>query len=106
MKQHKKIAIIGGGVSGLSAAYYLKKEIETEHLPYELSLFEASNRLGGKIETMHKDGFVIERGADSFLARKELRLCLDIDLVLEDELVRNGTVQSFVLVNGKLHKIP
>src|SRR5699024_3919173 len=106
MKQHKKIAIIGGGVTGLSAAYYLKKAIETEHLPYEFSLFEASNRLGGKIETMHKDGFVIERGADSFLSRKEPTLRLVKDLGLEDELVRNGTGQSFVLVNGKLHKIP
>ena len=56
MKQHKKIAIIGGGVTGLSAAYYLKKAIKTKQLPYEFALFEASNRLGGKIETMHKDG--------------------------------------------------
>lgn len=106
MAQHKKIAVIGGGITGLSAAYYLHKAIEKDQLPYEVQLFEAGNRLGGKIETVHKDGFVIERGADSFLARKAPTLRLIEELNLNDYLVRNSTGQSFVLVNGKLHKIP
>lgn len=103
---NRKIAIIGGGITGLSAAYSLKKEIEAKGLPYEIVLFEGSNRLGGKIETIHKDGYIIERGADSFLARKHVASKLVESLGLSDELVRNGTGQSYVLTGGKLHKIP
>lgn len=104
MKQ--QIAIIGGGISGLSAAYYLQKEIEAKQLPYRIKLFEAAERAGGKIQTVHHQGFTIERGADSFLARKEPTLRLIRSLGLESQLVRNGTGQSYVLTGGKLHKIP
>jgi len=103
---NKKIAIIGGGITGLSAAYSLKREIESKGLSYDIVLFEGSSRLGGKIETIHKDGFVIERGADSFLARKHVASRLVESLGLSHELVRNGTGQSYVLTGGKLHKIP
>ncbi|WLV25517.1 protoporphyrinogen oxidase [Aciduricibacillus chroicocephali] len=103
---NRKIAIIGGGITGLSAAYSLKKKIEEKGLPIDIALFEGSNRLGGKIETMHHGDFVIERGADSFLARKRPAVDLVKSLGLEEELVRNGTGQSYVLSGGKLHKIP
>ncbi len=66
----KNILIIGGGITGLSTAYYLKKEIQEKNLPYNIKLVEASERLGGKIKTLKKDGFIIERGPDSFLSRK------------------------------------
>jgi len=103
---NRQIAIIGGGVTGLSAAYYLQREIREKQLPWTVRLFEGSGRAGGKIETIRRDGFTIERGADSFLARKEPTLKLVHALGLEDQLVRNGTGQSYVLTGGKLHKIP
>ncbi len=98
--------IVGGGITGLSTAYYLQKEIREKNLPFDTLLIEASGKLGGKIQTVRKDGFTIERGPDSFLARKESAARLAKELGLGDELVNNATGQSFVLVNNRLHKMP
>ncbi|PAV29276.1 protoporphyrinogen oxidase [Virgibacillus profundi] len=106
MSNTKKIVIVGGGITGLSAAYYLQKEIKENNLPYEVKLVEAGDRLGGKIKTVKRDGFTIERGPDSFLARKQPAVKLVEELGMSDELVRNGTGQSYILVNNKLHKMP
>ncbi|MED1410283.1 MULTISPECIES: protoporphyrinogen oxidase [Bacillus] len=102
----KKVVIVGGGITGLSTAYYLQKEIREKNLPFDTLLIEASGKLGGKIQTVRKDGFTIERGPDSFLARKESAARLAKELGLGDELVNNATGQSFVLVNNRLHKMP
>ncbi|MFD1017778.1 protoporphyrinogen oxidase [Thalassobacillus hwangdonensis] len=106
MNGRKQVAIIGGGIAGLTAAYYLQKEINEKHLPYDVRLLEASDHLGGKIRTVRKDGFTIERGPDSFLARKKSAARLASEVGLENELVPNGTGQSYILVNNKLHKMP
>ena len=64
-----RVAIIGGGISGLSAAFYLDKARRAgAQLGY--TLFESSDRLGGVIRTERKDDFVIEAGPDSFLTAK------------------------------------
>ncbi|MRG86953.1 protoporphyrinogen oxidase [Salinibacillus xinjiangensis] len=102
----KQIVIVGGGIAGLTAAYYLQKEIKSKQLPYKLRLIEASNQLGGKIQTVHKDGFTIERGPDSFLARKESAARLAKNVGLGDELVRVSSGKSYILANGKLHSMP
>lgn len=102
----KRIAIVGGGITGLSAAFYLKKWGNELEIPLEIKLFEANDRLGGKVHTVKQDGFTMERGADSFLARKKPGMKLMEDLGLEDQLYRNNTGQSYVLVHNQLHKIP
>src|SRR5699024_11808547 len=85
----KKLIIVGGGVTGLTAAYYVKKHMEQSGLSHEVKVIEASDRLGGKISTVHQDGFVLERGADSFLERKKPAITLVKELGLTDELVRS-----------------
>ncbi|WP_212935977.1 protoporphyrinogen oxidase [Bacillus hominis] len=102
----KKVVIVGGGITGLSTAYYLQQEIREKNLPIDTLLIEASGKLGGKIQTVRKDGFTIERGPDSFLARKESAAKLVRELGLGDEIVENTTGKSFVLVNNRLHKMP
>ncbi|MBP2076635.1 protoporphyrinogen oxidase [Oceanobacillus polygoni] len=104
--ERKKIAIVGGGITGLSAAYYLQKQIKASQLAVEVQLVEASDRLGGRIHTIKKDGFTIERGPDSLLARKPEAMGLAKELGLEEEIVYNGTGQSYILVKNKLHKMP
>ncbi|MEK5040675.1 protoporphyrinogen oxidase [Sporosarcina sp. FSL K6-3457] len=105
-EQRKKVVIVGGGITGLSAAFYMQKEAREKGLPLDVILIEASNQLGGKIQTVRRDGFVIERGPDSFLIRKKSVGLLAEDLGIEGELVRNATGQAYVLVNGTLHPIP
>lgn len=105
-KQRKKVVIVGGGITGLSAAYYMQKEAREKGLALDVLLIEASNRLGGKIQTVRRDGFVIERGPDSFLIRKQSVDIFAKDLGIEDELVKNATGQAYVLVNEELHPIP
>ncbi|WP_163529672.1 protoporphyrinogen oxidase [Halobacillus ihumii] len=106
MAETNKVVIIGGGISGLTAAYYLQKEKQQHKLPLDVQLIEASSHLGGKINTLKQDGYTIERGPDSFLERKKSATRLAKEVGLEDELVPNGTGQSYILVNEKLHKMP
>ncbi|MCM3711706.1 protoporphyrinogen oxidase [Sporosarcina luteola] len=104
--QKKRVVIVGGGITGLSAAFYLQKAAREQNLPIEVTLIEATNRLGGKIQTVRRDGFVIERGPDSFLIRKKSMDTFAKDVGIGDDLVRNATGQAYILVNGRLQPIP
>ncbi|MGJ7910270.1 protoporphyrinogen oxidase [Neobacillus sp. LXY-1] len=105
-EEHKKVVIIGGGIAGMTAAFYLQKMIREHSLPIDIQLIEASHRLGGKMQTVVKDGFTIERGPDSFLARKTSMIRLAKEVGMDDKLVPNSTGKSYVLANEKLHSMP
>ena len=75
------IAIVGGGISGLATAYQLACE------RVEFTLFEASGRLGGIVETVHREGFVIECGPDSWVTEKPWARELAVELGLEDQII-------------------
>lgn len=95
------IAIIGGGISGLAAAY----ELTTRSIPF--TLFEAGGRVGGLIRTDHVDGFTIEAGADSMLVQKRAALDLCAELGLTPRLIAPKSPRSaFVLHRGRLHRLP
>jgi protoporphyrinogen/coproporphyrinogen III oxidase len=104
--EKKNIVIVGGGITGLSAAYYLQKLIQSQSLPYTFKLIEASEHLGGKIETIKRDGFTIEKGPDSLLERKPAAIQLTKELGLESEMIHNATGQSYILAQNKLHPLP
>ncbi|MFB5663205.1 protoporphyrinogen oxidase [Alteribacillus sp. HJP-4] len=101
-----KVAIIGGGITGLAAAHFLEKIKKTSQYTISYDLFESSAKLGGKISTDYTDGFVIERGPDSFLARKESAARLAKEVGLEDQLLSNSAGQAYVLKGKKLYPIP
>lgn len=98
--------IIGGGIAGMTTAFYLQKAIQENNLPIEIKLIEASHRLGGKMQTVVRDGFTIERGPDSFLARKTSITKLAEEVGMDHQLVPSSTGKSYVLVNEKLHSMP
>ena len=101
-----KTVVIGGGISGLAAAYSLQK-IEGPDADY--LLLEASDHLGGKIVTYAGDGFLIEGGPDSFLTQKRAALDLCRELGLGDQLIgsnHTATPSTYVLSKGKLHPMP
>ncbi|MFD2508353.1 protoporphyrinogen oxidase [Halalkalibacter alkalisediminis] len=101
----RRVAIIGGGMTGLAAAHKLEKAKE-KGLAIAYDLYEKTNRLGGKIETKRENGFVIERGPDSYLARKESMTRLAKEVGLEDDLLFNDTGQAYVLKGDQLYPIP
>ncbi|OLS36613.1 protoporphyrinogen oxidase [Alkalihalophilus pseudofirmus] len=104
MESKKRVAIIGGGMTGLAAAFKLEQAKSHEGIHYDL--FEKNARLGGKIQTIIRDGFVIERGPDSFLARKQSMSRLAKEVGLEGELLSNDTGQAYILKDDMLYPMP
>jgi protoporphyrinogen/coproporphyrinogen III oxidase len=105
-QQVKKVVVIGGGITGLTAAYYLQKEIKEKNLPIQLTLAEGSHRMGGKIQTLIKDGYVIERGPDSFVPRKAGPLNLAKEIGINGKLVSSTWGKSYVIAGGELYPMP
>jgi len=103
----KRIAIIGGGIAGLSAAYYLDKARHSG-AGLEWALFEKSDRLGGVIKTERRDGYVLEAGPDSYLSVKPDARLLCQDLGIADQLISSNDFQrkTYILVKGRLVPIP
>ncbi|MDI4646767.1 protoporphyrinogen oxidase [Cohnella hashimotonis] len=103
-----RIAIVGGGLTGLTAAFYACRLADEAGVRASVALFESSDRLGGKVNTLRRDGFVIERGPDSFLGRKLPMLHLAKDLGLLDELVGTNpaAVKTYLAHGGKLRPMP
>jgi oxygen-dependent protoporphyrinogen oxidase len=71
-----RVAVIGGGISGLAAAHRLVELSRARGRRIDLCLLEASSRLGGVIATERSCGFVIESGPDSFLSYNPAALAL------------------------------
>lgn len=96
------VAIIGGGITGLSAAYTLEK------LGTPWVLVDAAPALGGVIRTETRDGFLLEGGPDSILAQKPEGIALCRELGLGERLVpTNPDDRSvYILRGGKLHPLP
>src|SRR5271166_1510706 len=103
----KRIAIIGGGISGLSAAFALEKH-RLAGAPLEYVLFESSPRLGGVLVTEHVDGCLVEAGPDSFLTEKPWASDLCREIELGDQLIGSNDAdrKTYILVKGKLVVIP
>ena len=96
------VTIVGGGLTGLTAAYYLGRAKPD----WTITLYEQAPRFGGKIQTQRVDDFVVELGPDSYLGRKTEMTDLVYDLGLGDTLVSNETGQAFVYDKGSIHPIP
>lgn len=103
-----RIVIIGGGISGLSSAFYLLREAEKQGRRIQLTIVDEAPKLGGKINTLRRDGFVIEKGPDSFLARKQPIIDLANELGLEEELTSTNpaAAKTYILHRKKLHPMP
>ncbi|MFE6168510.1 protoporphyrinogen oxidase [Viridibacillus arvi] len=105
-EQKQRVAVMGGGITGLAAAFYLQKEAKEKKLPLEIVLIESSHRLGGKIQTVRKENFVIERGPNSFIDNNNSMAKLVKDLGIEDQLIRSEAGQTYITVNEKLYPVP
>lgn len=103
----KRIAIIGGGISGLSAAFALEQR-RNSGTPLEYVLYESSLTFGGVLRTEHVDGCVVEAGPDSFLTEKPWAADLCRQVGLGEQLIGSNDAErkTYILVKGRLIPIP
>ncbi|MEG0260056.1 MAG: protoporphyrinogen oxidase [Lysinibacillus sp.] len=106
IQKRRKVVVVGGGITGLTAAFYMQKEASTKELPVDIVLVESSLRLGGKIQTHRKNGFIIERGPESFYDRQNDVYMLAKDLGIENELITGNAGPTYVAVGSQLYPIP
>ncbi len=103
-----QVAVIGGGIAGLTCAHRLLELESTHGRPVEILIFEAGPKLGGVIETEMREGFILEKGPDSFISEKPACLELCKRLGLESEIINTNfeNRRSFVVRHQKLLPMP
>jgi len=100
----RRIAVVGGGISGLAAAHRLL-ELDSS---LDVTLWESSPRLGGVLSTVHEDGYQVEESADNFITTVPWGVNLCKRLGLGEQLVQTNPAhrRTFVLRAGRLHRLP
>ncbi len=103
-----RVAVIGGGIAGLTAAYHLQADDDPYGGRREVHLFEAGQRLGGVLHTEQVEGFRLELGPDSMLSRLPWGLDLCRQLGVADELIGTSPSQRgvYVVCRGRLQRVP
>ena len=94
-----EVAVVGGGITGLATAWFLRDKAKA-------AVYEASDRLGGKIGASSLAGVPVELGPDTFLARVPWAVDLCQALGLEDELVAPATGKAYIWTRGRLRPLP
>ena len=103
-----RVAVVGGGISGLAAAHRLTELSSAASRPIEVTLFEAGTRFGGVVGTREIAGYCVELGADSFITNKPWALDLCRRLGLEHRLIPTEAAwrRALVLHKGKPVPVP
>jgi len=94
------IAVVGGGIAGLTAAYYAAK------LGARVTLLEGAAGIGGKLQVSEIAGLPVDEGAEAMLARRPEGLELVRELGLGDRLIFPGTTSAAIWSRGALHDLP
>ncbi len=107
-ERRAQVAVLGAGIAGLATAYNLEAGAVARGIAVDVTVFEASSTVGGKVRTIREDGYVIEEGPNGWLdnepATSRLLKSLSLDsvaLASEDE-----TRHRFLLIGGKLRELP
>ncbi len=108
MATSKRVVIVGGGISGLSAAFALLEQASSRDAPFQCTVVEGQEYLGGKILTNRRDGVITEGGPDSFLTTKPEALALCEKLGLSSQLINTNqeNAQTFIYSKGRLRQFP
>ncbi|PKL83729.1 MAG: protoporphyrinogen oxidase [Ignavibacteriae bacterium HGW-Ignavibacteriae-3] len=102
MKSKKQITILGAGISGLAAAHWLRKD------GFEIRILEEKSRPGGAMETINKDGFLVDFGPNSGLETTPLIRKIVDEVGLSDQMIYASDISNkrFILRNNHLHALP
>ncbi|HSR49992.1 MAG TPA: protoporphyrinogen oxidase [Acidobacteriota bacterium] len=108
MSRRQRIAIVGGGISGLVTAFYLQRRAQERGLDVGLTLLEQSHRLGGVIRTERESGFLLEAGPEGFASHKPAALSLVEDLGLQDRIVGSNDRlrKTYLYSHDRLREFP
>jgi protoporphyrinogen/coproporphyrinogen III oxidase len=100
----KQVAIVGGGISGLAAAFQLQQRDPS----VDWRLFETHDQLGGVLQTERRDGYLIEQAADMFTTQEPwgTELCERLDFSSQLIPTNDRYRRAFVVRGGKLHQVP
>ncbi len=98
-----KVAVIGGGISGLSTAYFLRRQLGDA---LDLTVLDAEPVLGGKLRTRTVAGLPVDTGPDAFLSRAPELSDLVDDLGLRGEVVGPAASGAFIWSRGRLRPLP
>jgi oxygen-dependent protoporphyrinogen oxidase len=103
-----KIGIIGGGISGVSAAFFLSNRLSKENKEFKITLFEKQEKLGGVIDTVTKGDFTVEAGPNGFLDSKPHTLMLVEEAGLKDKLYRSNDKarKRYIMRDKNLIQLP
>lgn len=108
-KTHRRVVVIGGGVSGMAAALHAVEHFGGDAAASsDVLLVEGSSRLGGTIRTYRRDDFILEGGPDSFISEKPEALALARRLKFDHRLIETNPShrRSFIVRSGKLRAVP
>src|SRR6201987_5363912 len=94
------VVVVGGGIAGLAAAFFLKDE------PGRVTLLEGSPRLGGKLSASEVAGVAMDEGAEALLARRPEGVELITATGLGGDLVPSGITSSAIYAGGELRPLP
>lgn len=102
------IVVVGGGITGLTAAYRLCKYAQARDIRLQVSLLESSGRTGGVIGTFSNKYGLIEQGPESFVTHKPAALELVNELGLSEKILPCSKVanKTFVFQSNVLHPLP
>ena len=100
----RSVAVVGGGIAGLTTAYYLKKTKPDWHV----TVFERHTRVGGKVRSSFRSGFTFDWGPNGFLTNVDDALALVRDLGLGEELqpASEAAKLRYLYKDGALHELP
>ncbi|HUS60983.1 MAG TPA: protoporphyrinogen oxidase [Acidimicrobiales bacterium] len=102
MSEPRQVVVVGGGISGLAAAWALTRSAAAPRV----TLLEADDRFGGKIKTSAFAGALVEEGPDAFLARRPEAVDLCGEVGLGVDLVAPAVSSAMVWSRGRLRRLP
>lgn len=107
-KNIKKVVIVGGGISGLATAYFIKIRAEQAGISLQMQIIEKELQPGGKIRSIRDNGYLYEWGPNGFLDNKPQTLSLCSSLGIMDQLLvsNDNARKRFIYSNKKLHQLP
>ncbi|HEX8098477.1 MAG TPA: protoporphyrinogen oxidase, partial [Pyrinomonadaceae bacterium] len=103
-----RVAVIGGGISGLAAAHRLLEQSRLKGRAVEVLLLESGARLGGIVSTYRREGFLLEAGPDSFIYEKPEAIRLAERVKISSRLIETNHEhrRSFIARGRRLYPVP